>query len=64
MVDSAKLNFIGNCTKFQDIDLLALRKQQYGPEFFKEIRKDEFKESIDKIVRGSKMNDIDEDHPF
>ena len=64
VVDSAKLNFIGNCTKFQDIDLLALRKQQYGPEFFKEIRKDEFKESIDKIVRGSKMNDIDEDHPF
>ncbi|MBL0330060.1 MAG: AAA family ATPase [Bacteroidetes bacterium] len=64
VVDSAKLNFIGNCTKFQDIDLVALKKQQYGAEYFKEIRKDEFKESIDKIVRGSKMNDIDEDHPF
>ena len=64
VVDSAKLNFIGNCTKFQDIDLVALRKQQYGADYFKEIRKDEFKESIDKIVRGSKMNDIDEDHPF
>lgn len=64
VVDSAKLNFIGNCTKFQDLDLLTLRKQQYGAEYFKEIRKDEFKDSIDKIVRGSKMNDIEEDNPF
>ncbi len=61
---SVKLFFYGICSTFKDIDSLFLKRPHYGADYFKEIRKDEFKNTIDKIVRGSKLNDIDEDHPF
>lgn len=59
-----QLNFIGQCSTFKDIGFNAVKKPHYGAEYFKEIRKDEFKETVNSVVRGSKMNDIEEDHPF
>ena len=64
VVDSSKVRFIGQFTTFEDLDTLASKRPHYGSEYFLEIRKDEFKETINSVVRGSKMNDIEEDHPF
>ena len=63
-VNSVKLKFVGMCSTYKDLDFVVKKAIHYGTEYFKEIRKDEFNDSSDKLVRGSKMNDIEEDHPF
>ncbi|MCX6295499.1 MAG: DnaB-like helicase C-terminal domain-containing protein, partial [Bacteroidetes bacterium] len=63
-IGSVKLNFVGQCSTYKDLNSSYKKVPHYGAEYFKEIRKDEFKQTIDKVVQGSKMNDIDEDHPF
>lgn len=64
-VDSVKLQFAGNTSSYKDYSSLFSKSHQFGADYFKEIRKNEFKDSPDTIVRGSKMNDIEEeDIPF
>jgi replicative DNA helicase len=41
-IGSLKLNFVGMCSTFKDIDSLFKKTPNYGADFFKEIRKDEF----------------------
>lgn len=63
-IGSVKLNFVAKCSTFKDIDTLLNNNAQPTAEYFKEMRKEEFKENNIPIIRRSKMNDIEEDHPF
>ena len=57
-VDSVKLRFIGQYASFRDLDESFF--ESYEEKLFKEIRQNEFNPNL----RGSKMNDIEEDKPF
>lgn len=57
-VDSVKLRFIGRYASFRDLDESFF--ESYEEKLFKEIRQNEFNPNL----RGSKMNDIEEDKPF
>ena len=64
VVDSVKLRFVAQSSTFKDFNHSEMKSPRYGEEFFLEIRKDEFKETLNSVVRKSKMNDIEEDQPF
>lgn len=63
-VDSAKVRFVGQFSVFQDLDLFGTGGPANILESFKSIRTDEFDSTLNSIMRKSKMNDIEEDHPF
>ncbi|MGZ4060664.1 MAG: replicative DNA helicase, partial [Bacteroidia bacterium] len=61
-VDSAKTRYIGQFTKFTDLDSLD-QNLDYGSSNRLSPSQD-FDNPSNSVIRGSKMNDIEEDHPF
>jgi replicative DNA helicase len=61
-VDSAKTRYIGQFTKFADLDMLD-QSVDYGSSS-KLSPSDDFTQQSNSVIRGSKMNDIEEDYPF
>lgn len=61
-VDSAKTRYIGQFTKFVDLDLLD-QNVDFGTSSRLSPSSD-FDSGSNSVIRGSKMNDIEEDHPF
>jgi replicative DNA helicase len=61
-VDSAKTRYIGQFTKFADLDMLD-SNVDYGAGSSLSPSSD-FDTQSNSVIRGSKMNDIEEDHPF
>ena len=62
-VDSAKTRYIGQFTKFADLDMLD-QNLDYGATSNKLSPATDFDSQSNSVIRGSKMNDIEEDHPF
>lgn len=62
-VDSAKTRYIGQFTKFADLDLLD-QNLDYAGSSNKLSPATDFDTQSNSVIRGSKMNDIEEDHPF
>ena len=62
-VDSAKTRYIGHFTKFVDLDMLD-NNHDYGATSNKLSPSTDFDSQSNSVIRGSKMNDIEEDHPF
>lgn len=63
--DSVKLKFEKQYSSFKDLGITEKEKFYSGKEYFIDLRKNEFETEITtRIIRKSKMNDIDEDHPF
>lgn len=66
-IDSAKTRFIGQYTKFADIDILD-QNLDYGDPNAGMSPSTDFDSPSGSVIRGSKMNDndhdIEEDHPF
>ena len=62
-VDSAKTRYIGQFTKFVDLDMLD-NNLDYGTTSNKLSPATDFDSQSNSVIRGSKMNDIEEDHPF
>ncbi len=62
-VDSAKTRYIGQFTKFVDLDVLD-NNLDYGTSSNKLSPATDFDSQSNSVIRGSKMNDIEEDHPF
>jgi replicative DNA helicase len=63
-VDSAKTRYIGEFTKFADLDILD-QNLDYSGASSKLSPSTDFDPSAGSfMIRGSKMNDIEEDHPF
>ena len=62
-VDSAKTRYIGQFTKFVDLDMLD-NNLDYGTSSNKLSPATDFDSQSNSVIRGSKMNDIEEDHPF
>lgn len=62
-VDSAKTRYIGQFTKFADLDMLD-QNLDYGSASNKLSPATDFDSQSNSVIRGSKMNDIEEDHPF
>lgn len=62
-VDSAKTRYIGQFTKFADLDMLD-QNLDYGSSSNKLSPSTDFDSQSNSVIRGSKMNDIEEDHPF
>ncbi len=60
-VDSAKTRYIGQFTKFTDLDTFSTDDYTKGNSA---IAPAEDFGSQGSVIRGSKMNDIEEDHPF
>ncbi len=63
-VDSAKTRYIGQFTKFADLDLLDQNLDYGGATTNKLSPATDFDSQSNSVIRGSKMNDIEEDHPF
>lgn len=61
-VDSAKTRYIGQFTKFSDLDMLDTNVE-YGSSSSRLSPATDFDSQSNSVIRGSKMNDI-EDHPF
>ncbi len=62
-VDSAKTRYIGQFTKFCDLDNLD-QNVDYGSASNSLSPSQDFGMSGNAVIRGSKMNDIEEDQPF
>ena len=62
-VDSAKTRYIGQFTKFADLDMLD-QNVDYNGSSNKLSPATDFDSQSNSVIRGSKMNDIEEDHPF
>jgi replicative DNA helicase len=62
-VDSAKVRYIGQFTKFADLDALD-QNIDYGSKSNALNPSQDFDGSSNSVIRGSRMNDIEEDHPF
>ncbi|MDQ3049198.1 MAG: replicative DNA helicase, partial [Bacteroidota bacterium] len=62
-VDSAKTRYIGQFTKFTDLDNVD-QNIEYGSASAGLSPSVDFGASSTNVIRGSKMNDIDEEHPF
>lgn len=63
-IDSAKLRFVGQFSVFKDLEFGEESQKSYPMESFLNIRKDEFDDTSNLNKSGSKMNDIEEGHPF
>ena len=61
-IDSAKTRYIGKFTKFVDLDFMENKTDDYGNS--SAISPSNDFGSPNSVIRGSKMNDIEEDHPF
>lgn len=61
-IDSAKTRYIGKFTKFTDLEFMDEKTDDYGSSSAI-TPSDEFG-TTNSVIRGSKMNDIEEDHPF
>jgi replicative DNA helicase len=62
-VDSVKTRYIGQYTKFGDLDTLDTNLD-YGTPGKGLSPSNDFDNPVNSVIRGSKMNDIEEDHPF
>jgi replicative DNA helicase len=62
-VDSAKTRYIGQFTKFTDLDMLDQNLDYSGAPSRLSPATD-FDSQSNSVIRGSKMNDVEEDHPF
>jgi replicative DNA helicase len=62
-VDSVKTRYIGQYTKFGDLDTLDNNLDYASPGKGLTPNND-FDNPVNSVIRGSKMNDIEEDHPF
>lgn len=62
-INSTTLKFIGQFSKFVEREISESFDYSNNINPFVNIRKDEFNTS-ETIIRGTKMNDIEEDHPF
>ena len=62
-VDSAKTRYIGQFTKFTDLDTLD-QNLDYGSPSAGIMPNNDFDNPVHSVIKGSKMNDIEEDHPF
>jgi replicative DNA helicase len=62
-VDSVKTRYIGQYTKFADLDSLDTNLD-YGSSSKGISPNNDFDNPVNSVIRGSKMNDIEEDHPF
>jgi replicative DNA helicase len=62
-VDSVKTRYIGQYTKFADLDSLDTNLDYSSPGKGLAPSND-FDNPVNSVIRGSKMNDIEEDHPF
>lgn len=62
-VDSAKTRYIAQFTKFTDLDSLDQNLDYGSPDAGMTPSKN-FGTPSSPVIRGSKMNDIEEDHPF
>jgi replicative DNA helicase len=62
-VDSVKTRYIGQYTKFADLDTLD-SNPEYGSSSKGLSPSNDFDNPVNSVIRGSKMNDIEEDHPF
>lgn len=62
-VDSVKTRYIGQYTKFADLDTLDTNLD-YGSSSKGIAPNNDFDNPVNSVIRGSKMNDIEEDHPF
>ncbi len=62
-VDSAKTRYIGQFTKFADLDALD-QNTSYSSPAAGMLPNSEFDNPTNSVIRGSRMNDIEEDHPF
>lgn len=63
-LDSARVRFVGQFCAFKDLDSFGTDYPTNDVDTFISMRKEEFGPPLNSIVRKSKMNDIDEDHPF
>ena len=61
-IDSAKTRYIGKYTKFTDLDFMDVKDDDYGNSNALSPSSDFGTQN--SVIRGSKMNDIEEDHPF
>lgn len=64
IVDSVKVRFIAQFSAFKNLELSEGNLSYDNLETFKNIRSNEFDNTSNSLRRGSKMNDIEEDHPF
>lgn len=62
-VDSVKVRYISQFTKFVDLDALD-NNSSYGAVSAGITPNNDFDNPVNSVIRGSKMNDIEEDHPF
>ncbi len=62
-VDSAKTRYIGQFTKFTDLDMLD-QNLDYAGTTSRLSPATDFDAQSNSVIRGSKMNDIEEDHVF
>jgi replicative DNA helicase len=62
-VDNAKTRYIGQFTKFCDLDILD-QNVDFGSTSNRLSPSQDFDNPSNSVIRGSKMNDIEEDHPF
>lgn len=63
-VDSAKTRYIGQFTKFADLDNIDQDLNYGGATNNAIVPSADFDNPSNSVIRGSKMNDIEEDHPF
>ena len=69
-VDSVKTRYIGQYTKFADLDTFDQDMGSSGSGYNKDLSNSaivpntDFDNPSTSVIRGSKMNDIEEDHPF
>ena len=62
-VDSAKTRFIAQFTKFTDLETFG-QNMDYGSADAGLTPSQDFGQPTNSVIRKSKMNDIEEDHPF
>lgn len=62
-VDSAKVRYVGQFTKFSDLDSFN-QSLDYASPSAGMLPSDDFGAPSKSVIRGSRMNDIEEDHPF
>ena len=62
-IDSAKTRYIGQFTKFIDLNDFG-QNNDYASPSAGIMPSQDFDSPSNSVIRGSKMNDIEEDHPF
>jgi replicative DNA helicase len=64
-IDTAKTRYIGQFTKFADLDTFGQGQiEGYSSPSAGMMPSTDFDAPSTSVIRGSKMNDIEEDHPF